>query len=36
MDAGTVRFRQALTIIDPAVLSDEAATSAGSTGCAWP
>jgi integrase len=29
LDAGTVRFRQALTIVDPAVLSDEAAGDGG-------
>src|SRR5215216_2552367 len=32
LDAGTVRFRQALTIIDPAVLSDAAADDDGGAG----
>jgi integrase len=32
LDAGTVRFRQALTIIDPAVLSDDADGGAGEGG----
>jgi integrase len=47
LDAGTVRFRQALTIVDPAVLPDAAAaagspsrrcavTTASKSGCAWP
>jgi integrase len=32
LDAGTVRFRQALTIIDPAILPDHAASDGGAGG----